>query len=64
MNPALESFIVSLGILVVGIFTIPLAGKVAGVKITHMQATVMGLVFFAGRWAWVWGVRLFSMQIG
>lgn len=64
MNPALESFIVSLGILVVGIFTIPLAGKVAGVKITHRQATVMGLVFFAGRWAWVWGVRLFSMQIG
>ena len=64
MSPELESFVVSLGILVIGVFTIPLAGMVAGVKIRKKQAFVMSLLFFLGRWAWVYAVRMYSIHAG
>jgi len=61
---AIEAFIGTLGIAIVGWITIPLAAAVAGVEIATGQAVVMSAVFFVGRFLWLFGVRVFFSKWG
>lgn len=54
---AIEAFVASLGILLFGFATVPLAGWAVGVSITPQQGAGMGLLFFAGRFVLLWAVR-------
>lgn len=56
---ALEAFVGTFGIAVVGWLTIPLAARVAGAQIEPSQAVVMSAVFFVGRFFWLLAVRHF-----
>ena len=56
---AIESFIGSLGILLGGFVTIPLVGRMYGVKINWKQAVKMSITFFFLRWIWLFSVREF-----
>ena len=61
---ALESFIGSAGILVVGLITIPLAGELSGVHIGGYEAMKMSLLFFTGRFFWLWLLRVIFEKHG
>ena len=54
---ALEAFIGSIGIALVGWLTIPLAAGMAGVNIDLHQAVIMSAVFFFGRFLWLLALR-------
>lgn len=54
---ALEAFVGTVGIALVGWLTIPLAAAVAGVDISTGQALTMSAVFFIGRFLWLLAVR-------
>ena len=55
---ALEAFLGSMGILMVGMFTIPYVGKMYGAKITRRQGIYMSLTFFVLRFIWLYSLRL------
>jgi hypothetical protein len=54
----LEPFLGSLGILLVGVFTIKLVGSMAGVAMTYSQSMLMSLLFFIARFIWLLGLRI------
>lgn len=54
---ALEAFIASVGIALVGWLSIPLVASLAGVAITTPQAVRMSAMFFALRFGWLWVLR-------
>lgn len=56
---ALEAFVGTFGIALVGWITIPLAASVAGVEMSTTQAVTMSAVFFVGRFLWLLAVRHF-----
>lgn len=60
---AFEAFIGSFGILVSGILTIPLAGGLVGVDVTMQQGAIMSALFFVGRFAWLYLVRVIFSKI-
>lgn len=60
---ALEAFIGSVGILAVGMLTIPLAVNLVGADISAQQGLGMGTIFFVGRFLWLYVVRLFFSRI-
>ena len=53
----LEPFLGSLGILLAGVFTIPFAGSISGVNIDYYQAIKMSVLFFIGRFLWLYFLR-------
>jgi len=55
----LESFIGSLGILVFGFLSIPLAAKWMGASITLDQGIGMSFIFFVSRFLWLLCLRSF-----
>ena len=52
-----EPFIGSLGILIAGIITIPLAGSASGVDVNSYQALQMSFIFFVLRFFWLYILR-------
>jgi hypothetical protein len=54
----LEPLLGSVGILIAGFLTIPLAAYFVGADISPEQGFEMGLIFFAGRFAWLALLRL------
>lgn len=54
---ALEAFVGSASILLLGFVTIPLVGWAVGVTMTPQQGAGMSLLFFSGRFAVLYGVR-------
>lgn len=53
-----EPLLGSLGILLAGSLTIPLAAHFVGADVSAAQGIEMGLIFFAGRFAWLSLLRL------
>ena len=49
-----KTFVMSATLLLLGFFTIPLVGGLAGASITPQQGAAMGGVLFVGRWLWLW----------
>lgn len=54
---ALEALVASLGILLAGFVTLPLAAWLVGAHLTAGQGAGMGVVLFVLRFAWLWAVR-------
>jgi len=54
----IEPLLGSLGILLAGFLTIPLAAYFVGADVSTAQGFEMGLIFFAGRFAWLALLRL------
>lgn len=54
---ALEAFVASLGILLAGFVTLPLAAWLVGAHLTAGQGAGMGAILFVLRFLWLWGVR-------
>lgn len=61
---ALESFIGSLGILAVGVFSIPFVAKIYGIEMSHAQGAQMSGTFFLLRWGWLYILRLYFSKKG
>lgn len=57
MKNAIESLLGSIGILIVGFWTIPLAGYFAGVEISGGAGMQMSLMFFVARFIWLYALR-------
>jgi len=53
-----EPLIGSLGILLAGFVTIPLAAYFVGANVSSAQGLEMGLIFFVGRFVWLSVLRL------
>jgi len=53
-----EPLLGSMGILLVGFVTIPLAAYFVGADISTAQGLEMGLIFFSGRFVWLLVLRL------
>lgn len=60
---ALEAFVASLGILVAGFVTIPLAAWAVGAHVTTAQGAGMGALFFVARFAWLWLLRCYFERV-
>jgi len=58
----LEAFIGSLGILVFGFLSIPLAAKWMGASITLDQGMGMSFIFFVSRFLWLLCLRAFFAE--
>jgi len=54
-----EALVGSMGIMLVGFLTIPLAGHVAGLRISSVQAFAMSWVFFILRLLWLLALRCY-----
>jgi len=54
---ALEAFLGSMGILLVGMFTIPYVGGMYGVQISLHQGVYMSMTFFVLRFIWLYFLR-------
>jgi len=54
---AIESFIGSAGILIVGFASIPVAADLVGASLSMPQGAGMGAIFFLARWCWLYIVR-------
>ena len=55
----IESLIASSGIMVVGIFNIPLVASITGISVNIQQSIAMSAMFFAQRCVWLFFVRLY-----
>jgi len=56
---ALEAFLGSMGILLVGMFSIPFVASIYGVEMSHTQGAQMSGTFFLLRWLWLYVLRRF-----
>lgn len=59
MKNVLEPFLGSIGITLVGIFSIPFVAKQAGVTVDSYQAFKMSLMFTVGRFLYLLALRCY-----
>lgn len=58
VRAATESMVGSAGILLAGFITIPLAARAVGATVTLEQGASMSILFFFGRWIYLFALRM------